>query len=135
MPRRSWAAYWDFFTALSNNVPIWINKIRHRGLNMLAAHGDALMGAEGKNMKARLERGEKMLTNREAWNDLDTPAKLKWLRHLNVTGSQAQKLSEPKITSWNAGPHGFENSRDEIFNLFAQSDPVICLQDLRIPKK
>ena len=33
---------------------------------MLAAHGDALMGAEGKNMKARLERGEKMLTNREA---------------------------------------------------------------------
>jgi len=36
-PRRSWTAYWDFFTALGNNVPIWINKIRHRGLTMLAA--------------------------------------------------------------------------------------------------
>ena len=102
---------------------------------MLAAHGEALMGAEGKHTKARAAGGEKMLAIREEWNNLETPAKLKWLRHLSVTGSQAQTLLQPRITSWNVGPHGFENSRDEIFNLFAQGDPVICLQDLHIPRK
>jgi len=98
-PRRAWTAYWDFFTALNNNVPIWINKIRHRGLTMLAAHGEALMGADGKRMKARVARGEKMLANREAWNELEIPVKLKRFRHLSVTGSQAQTLLEPRIMS------------------------------------
>jgi len=32
------------------------------------------------------------------------------------------------------GPHGFGGGRDEIFALFEKGDPIICLQDLRIPK-
>ena len=73
--------------ALNNNVPIWINKLRYRGLSTLATHGKYLMGSEGKLMKDRAARGEKLLANREAWNALGMPEKLKWLLHLGVRRS------------------------------------------------
>jgi len=37
--------------------------------------------------------------------------------------------------TWNVGPHGYRNSRDKIWSLFAQGQPLICLQDLQIPRK
>ena len=52
-----------------------------------------------------------------------------------INGSQQRRLSNPRIISWNAGPHGYRNSRDEIWSLFAQGQPLICLQDLQIPRK
>ena len=52
-----------------------------------------------------------------------------------ITGSQQRRLSNPRIISWNAGPHGYRNSRVEIRSIFAQGQPLICLQDLQIPPK
>ena len=134
-PRRAWTAYWDFFTALNTNVPVWINKLRRKGLSTLAAHGEALMGSEGRVMKGRAARCEKLLANKEAWNALEMSDKFLWFLHLGSVGAQVQTLLEPRISSWNVGPHGFDNSRDEIMGLFEQGDPIICLQDLRISKK
>jgi len=32
------------------------------------------------------------------------------------------------------GPYGFRGEREEIFAIFEKGDPIICLQDLRIPE-
>jgi len=42
-----------------------------------------------------------------------------WVSHLVITGSQQRRLSNPRVISWNAGPHGYRNSRDEIWSIFA----------------
>lgn len=46
-PRRAWSAIRDFFEALRGNIPLWNQKIDRRGLSVLAAHADKLLGAEG----------------------------------------------------------------------------------------
>jgi len=42
---------------------------------------------------------------------------------------------EEKAVSWNVGPHGYKGSKKEIHKLFEQEPPVICLQDVQIPKR
>jgi len=37
--------------------------------------------------------------------------------------------------SWNVGPHGFKGSKEEVHKFFEQGPPIICLQDVRIPKR
>jgi hypothetical protein len=49
-------------------------------------------------------------------------------------GNLTQPISDPKISSWNVGLHGFRGGREEIFALFEKGDPIICLQGLRIPE-
>ena len=56
-------------------MPIWINKLRYKGLSTLAAHGESLVDSEGNNMKGRAARGERLLTNSEAWKSLDESEK------------------------------------------------------------
>jgi len=73
--------------------------------------------------------------NKDAWKDLSGQEQEDWVSHLVITVSQQRRLSNPRIISWNAGPHGYRNSRDEIWSLFVQGQPLICLQDLRIPPK
>ena len=77
-------------------MPVWINKLRNKGLSTLSAHGESLMGSEGSTMKGRAARGEKLLTNREEWNALDESEKFQWFLHLDVTGTQIQTLLEPR---------------------------------------
>jgi len=42
---------------------------------------------------------------------------------------------EEKAVSWNVGPHGYKGSTEEIDKIFEQGPPIICLQDVRIPKR
>ena len=37
--------------------------------------------------------------------------------------------------SWNVGPHGHKGSKEEVHKIFEQGPPIICLQDVRIPKR
>jgi len=37
--------------------------------------------------------------------------------------------------SWNVGPYGFKSSKEEVHKIFKQGPPIICLQDVRIPKR
>ena len=41
---------------------------------------------------------------------------------------------EERAVSWNVGPHGYQRNK-EIHKIFEQGPPIICLQDVRIPKK
>jgi len=99
----------------------------------LAAHGTSVIGCDGTNAKLREVRNEKLLLNQEAWNAVDRVDKSEWYTHLSTVGRFTQTISDPRISSWDEGPHGFRGGRKEIFALFKKGDPIICLQDLRIP--
>jgi len=101
----------------------------------LAAHGSALMGCDGTAANLRQVRNETLLLNNEAWRALDPQDRSEWYMHLSAVGHQIRNLADPRISSWNVGPHGFRGGREEIFALFEQGDPIICLQDLQIPKR
>jgi len=76
---------------------------------------------------------ENLLLNREAWNAVGKADKSEWYVHLSTVGHLTQTISDPRISSWNVKPHGFRGGREEIFALFEKGDPIICLQDRRIP--
>jgi len=40
-----------------------------------------------------------------------------------------------KAVSWNVGPHRYKGSKEEVHKMFEQGPPIICLQDVRIPKR
>jgi len=134
-PGKSWAALLDFFHALQGNVTNWIRKMEHNGMNTLAAHGEDLFGSKGVKTSIRVELRLDLKLNKDAWKALSGQEQEDWVSHLMITGSQQRRLSNPRIISWNAGPHGYRNSRDEIWSIFAQGQPLICPQDLQIPPK
>jgi len=105
--------------------------MEHNGMNTLAAHGDDLFGSEG--VKASIRADLKL--NMDAWKAFSGQEQEDWVSHLMITGSQQRRLSNPRIISWNAGPQGYRISRDKIWSIFAQGQPLICLQDLWIPSK
>jgi len=59
-----------------------------------------------------------------------------WLLNLRISGSISMNKKE-KAVSWNVGPHGYKGSKEEIHKIFEQgpSGPIICLQEVRIPKR
>jgi len=106
-PRRSWPIIRSFYDALNTNISIWIHTFRKRGLSTLAAHGTSLMGCDGLYAKFREVRNEKLLLNQEAWNAVDKVDKSEWYIHLATVGHLTKTISDPRISSWNVGPHGF----------------------------
>ena len=57
-----------------------------------------------------------------------------WILNLRMSGSISTNKVE-KTQSWNVGPHGYKGSREDIHKIFEQGPPIICLQDVRIPKR
>ena len=105
------------------------------GMHVLAAHGEDILGADGAKATSRAELQLGLKLNKDAWRALSVAEQEDWNIHLTANGSQQRRLANPRLVSWNAGPHGYRNSRDEIWSIFAQGNPLICLQDLRIPQK
>jgi len=57
-----------------------------------------------------------------------------WLINLMIAGSFSTNTVE-KAVSWNVGPDGYQRGKKEIHKIFEQGPPIICLQDVRIPRK
>ena len=76
----------------------------------------------------------KLLLYREAWNAVGMSDKSEWYVHVSTVGHLTHTISDPRMSSWNVGPHWFRGGREEIFALFEKGDLIICLQDLRIPE-
>jgi len=57
-----------------------------------------------------------------------------WLTNLRIAGSILTNIVE-KAVSWNVGAHGYQRGKKELHKIFEQGPPIICLQDVRIPKK
>ena len=115
--------------------PLFICKMERNGMTTLAAHGEDLFGSEGAEATNNAELRLDLKLNKDAWKALSGQEQEDWVTHLVINGAQQRRLSNPRIISWNAGPHGYRNSIDEIWSLFAHGQPLICLQDLRIPPK
>jgi len=118
-PGKSWAALLDFFRALQGNVTNWIRKMERNGMNTLAPHGKDLFGSEGVKASIRAELRLDLKLNKDAWKALSGQEEEDWVSHLVITDSQQRRLSNPRIIAWNAGPHGYRNSREEIWSIFA----------------
>ena len=115
-PGKSWAALLDFFHALQGNVTNWIRNMERNGMTTLAAHGEDLFGSEGaKATSGTVLRLDPKL-NKDAWKVLSGQEQEDWVIHLMINGSHQLRLSYPRIFSWNAGPHGYGNSRDKIWS-------------------
>jgi len=54
--------------------------------------------------------------------------------NLRIAGSISTNTVK-KAVSWNVGPHGYQKGKKEIHQIFEQGPPIICLQDVRIPKR
>jgi len=119
-PGKSWAALLDFFCALLGNVTIRIRKMERNCMNTFAAHVEDLFGSEGAKASIRAELRLDLKLNEDACKALSGQEQEDWVSHLVITGSQQRRLSNPRIISWNAGPHGYRNSIDEIWSIFAQ---------------
>ena len=76
-------------------------------------HGTALMGCDGTAAKLRQARNKKLLLNGVAWQALNPKDRAEWYIHLSAVGHQTRTLADPRISSWNVGPHGFRGGREE----------------------
>jgi len=126
-PSKSWAALLDFFHAFQGNFTNWIRKMGRNGMTTLAAHGEDLFGSEGAKATSRAELRLDLKLNTDSSKVLSGQEQEDWVTHLVINVSHQRRLSNPRIFSWNAGPHRYRNSRDEIWSLFAQGQPLICL--------
>jgi len=109
--------------------------MERNGMNTLAAHGEDLFRSEGAKVSIRAELRLDLKLYKDAWKALSGQEQEDWVSHLVITGSQQRRLSNPRIISLNTGPHGYRNSREEIWSIFAQGQQLICLQDIQIPPK
>jgi len=98
------------FHALQGNVTNWIRKMERT----LAAHGEDLFGSEGAKATSGAVLRLNLKLKKDAWKVLLGQEQEDWVTHFMINGSQQRRLSNPRIISWNAGPHGYRNSRDEI---------------------
>ena len=64
--------------------------------------------------------------------DTKTP-EIWWILNLSISGSIVTNKAETAV-SWNVGPNGYKGSKEEVRRIFEQGPPIICLQDVRIPK-
>jgi len=64
----------------------------------------------------------------------DKMPRTSWILNLRMSGFISTNKVE-KAVSWNVGPHAYKGSKEEIYKIFEQGPPIICLQDVRIPKR
>ena len=66
-------------------------------------------------------------------NESMTP-RTEWTWNLQISGSIETNMDAIAV-SWNIGPHGYKGSKEAVHQIFEQEPPVICLQDVRMPKR
>jgi len=105
-------------------------------LGSLAENIFGFTGAYARKKKASLAP---ILMEWKRWMEFNTMIDDKmprtgWILNLRMSGSISTNKVE-KAVSWNVGPHGYKGSKEEIHKIFEQGPPIICLQDVRTPKR
>ena len=106
---------------------------------LLGSLTENIFGFAGSYARKQQARLTPILTGWKRWlefNTTNTNNRLptRWLMNLGRTGSVSTKTVERAVT-WNVGPHGYQRGKEEIHRIFEQGPPIICLQDVRIPKR
>jgi hypothetical protein len=138
-PRLSWKLMVEFFLALNANVGSWIHNLERRDMMLLGSLTENIFGFTGTYAKKQQASLTPILAGWKRWMELNTASTEKvqresWLVNLRITGSVSTNSVE-KAVSWNVGPHGYQRGKREIHKIFEQGPPIICIQDVRIPKK
>jgi len=129
----------EFFLALSTNVGAWIHNLERRDMMLLGSLTENIFGFAGSYARKQQARLAPILTGWKRWlefhtTNTDKRLPTKWLMNLGRTGSVSTNTAERAVT-WNVGPHGYQKGKEEIHRIFEQGPPIICLQDVRIPKR
>jgi len=127
------------FLALNTNIGSWIQNLERRDMILLAALTENISGFTVAYARKKQASLAPILTGWKRWMEFDSMSDDKmprtgWLLNLRISGSISTNKVE-KVVSWNVGPHGYKGSKEEIHKIFEQGPPVICLQDVRIPKR
>jgi len=138
-PRHSWKLMVDFFLALNTNVGSWIHNLEWRDMMLLGSLTENMFGFTGTYARKQQASLALILTGWKRWTECNTTStenipKDGWLVNLRIAGSVSTNTVE-KAVSWNVGPHGYQRGKKEIHKIFEQGPPIICLQDVRVPKR
>jgi len=129
----------EFFLALNSNVGSWIHNLERRDMMLLGSLTENIFGFTGKYARKQQASLAPILTGWKRWMEFNTTNTEKrlpnsWLMNLRIVGSISTNTVE-KAVSWNVGPHGYQKGKKEIHQIFEQGPPIICLQNVRIPKR
>jgi len=129
----------EFFLALNTNIGSWIQNLERRDMMLLGSLAENIFGFTGAYARKKQASLAPILTGWKRWMQFNSMSDDKmprtgWLLNLRISGSISINKVE-KAVSWNAGPHGYKGSKEEIQKIFEQGPPVICFQDVRIPKR
>ena len=122
--RHSWKLMVEFFLALNTNVGSWIHNLERRDMMLLGSLTENTFGFTGTYARKQQASLAPILTGWKRWLEFNTTSTEKipkdgWLVNLRIV---------EKAVSWNVGPHGYQRGKK-------QGPPIICLQDVRIPKR
>jgi len=128
----------EFFLALNTNIGSWIQNLERRDMMLLGSLAEYIFGCTGANARKQQASLAPILTGWKRWMEFNTMSDDKmprtgWLLNLRISSSISTNKVE-KAVSWNVGPYGYKGSKEEIHKIFQQRPPIICLQDVRIPK-
>jgi len=138
-PRHSWKLMIEFFLDLNTNIGSWIHNLERRDTMLIGSLVENMFGFTGAYTRKQQASLAPILTGWKRWTEFNAMSNDKiprndWLVNLRVSGSISTNKAE-KAVSWNVGPHGYKSSKMEVHNIFEQGPPIICLQDVRIPKR
>jgi len=138
-PRHSWKLMDEFFLALNTNIGSWIHNLERRDMMLLGSLTENIFGFAGTYARKQQASLVPILTGWKRWMEFNNTnaeriPKDGWLVNLRIAGSITTNTVE-KAVSWNVGSHGYQRGKKEIHKIFEQGPPIICLQDVRIPKR
>jgi len=138
-PRHSWRLIVEFFLALNTNVGSWIHNLERMDMMLLGSLTGNIFGFAGTYARKQQASLAPILTGWKRWMEFNTTStghipQDGWLTNFRIAGSISTNTVE-KAFSWNVGSHGYQRGKREIHKIFEQGPPIICLQDVRIPKR
>jgi len=139
VPRHSWKLMVEFFLALNTNIGSWIQNLERRDMMLLGSLAINIFGFTGAYARKQQASLAPILTGWKRWIELnamsdDKMPRTGWFVNLRMSGVISTNKVE-KTVSWNVGPHGYKGSKEEIHKIFEQGPTIICLQDVRIPRR
>jgi len=113
--------------------------MERRDMMLLGSMVENIFGFTGTHVRHKHASLAPILTGWKRWVELHSTIdnkmpKTGWILNLRISGSISTNKVE-KAASWNVGPHGYKGSKEEVHKIFEQGPPIICLQDVRIPKR
>ena len=152
--RGHWLFMADFFKALKHGFQDWLGRQRRTGRSLAAWAAEEAFGPLGEQAQDWVDKGLVVRSPWDRWRTvnsckggscassrdgspcvcLDAP-RFFWRILLPVVGRTFQRRHQELILSWNVGPHGYDNSIQEIDQILSEGRAIVCLQDLRIPPK